>query len=82
MVALTEYEVDAVVEVIEQLVSELGPEAVPDVIDVDLALNTLRKDYGSEEEGTDTTLACAYEMDGAKVQQEAPGVEPVTEQIH
>ena len=51
------YEANAVVEVIEQLVAELGVDSVPSEIDVEGALKIMNEVlYGSEEEGPEVAL--------------------------
>lgn len=58
------YEAAAVVEVIEQLIAELGIDKVPQEIDIDGALVILNEviygeDDGSKEEGADTPVGSA-----------------------
>lgn len=51
------YEAEAVRDVIEQLVAQIGPEQVEDEIDVEGALELLNReiDNGSEEAGAETS---------------------------
>ena len=75
---MKDYDAAAVLEVIEQLVAELGLEAVPAEIDVDGAVQLLNEEIygdkvnGSEEEGT----AHQMEVD------EEPMVCPVEDEAH
>jgi hypothetical protein len=54
-------EVEQVLETIDMLVAELGPDSVPDEVDVDLARKILENEYGRQEEVTKLAMASTEE---------------------
>lgn len=86
---MKDYDAAAVLEVVEQLVAELGLEAVPAEIDVDGAVLLLNEEIygdktdGDKKEGANTPVYCeADPVVDAVGYEDAPGMEPVTEQVH
>ena len=73
-------EVEQVLETIDMLVAELGPDSVPDEIDVDLARKILENEYGRKEEVAKLAMAVTEEGDVVEAADlSAPAVERVAE---